>query len=373
MSKNLALHWELKPRKNKVLRQGPGDTLRLVHALQGLAATRRLERVDILTITPLELVRGLFHRHGVLQSNTLTEGAFRWLYVHPPSESHVAFNELLKLGADAHGLQASEYVHGIAHAYIGTRLRSPTLTMFAGERLLRERVDLAYCSSGTIAIPHSALLPVTATQTLVVFLRDESVAPKRNSPTWFVELVRDVANKISESSGKPWHIEFRGPRDTTHAKALGLDPARDCIRYFAGRSFAEQVTELSTRTAAVGVNSGGLDLAAAAGLPILRIGEFQDGGPPRESAKTRDKLNWGRRYNRFLAVATNIGLAPKVECLEDFPKHVIRKSLKNFLIQVDNLRLSRHVILPPGEALGAHVDQLDSYDTARVVPNGGTG
>jgi hypothetical protein len=68
---------------------------------------------------------------------------------------------------------------------------------------------------------------------------------------------------------------------------------------YGSMTFPEQLKYLRQfHDIATGVNSGGLDLASAAGLPTLRFFEMPTGVP------------WQHDFNSYLAVALNLGLRP---------------------------------------------------------------
>ena len=105
--------------------------------------------------------------------------------------------------------------------------------------------------------------------------------------------------------------------------------------------------------AAVGVASGGLDLAAAAGLPVLRVGEFQrDGFQVGSQEEGWIEGKWGASYNAFLAGNLNIGLGYHNGALADFDEGLLRHSLSEFLNLVregvDQRFQGTHLLLPEG-------------------------
>lgn len=355
----LALHWELKRSRTPDARfQGPGDTLRLVHAINRILDEGVADAVDIVTISELSKVAGLFSRSGTLVSDTsLTEkeGKVRWLHLDKASVANQK-DAFIDEAFTQHTLSASSYSR-VIHAYIGTPLRATTSQSAQGKRLLRERIDLAYCADGVLSLPASNGVK-NEKRTLVVFLRDEKAHAERNSPTWLPQVVDEAVAKCGA-----WDVQYRGVRDRIHAKRLGLAETAAFVPY-DGSSFIEQVDDLVRCHAAVGVNSGGLDLASAAGLPVLRVGEFQDGGPSGESKEIREQHNWGRRYNRFLCVATNIGLAPHVLDMNLFPREVVSRSLVALLsASTEFLKESRHIILPAGCEFRGDTPELENYDT----------
>jgi hypothetical protein len=182
-----------------------------------------------------------------------------------------------------------------------------------------------------------------ARRALAVPVRQLSTSTTLNTANWFPPLVADLAHSMG------WTIMWFGGAD---GPPLGVT-LDECDEYLAyrGKTLLDQIREVRARaTAAVGWNSGGLDIAAAGGLPVLRIGEYQKHGPIAQPHLV-EKYRWGCTYNSYLAVATNVGLAPLEIEADRFPQEIIRVSLATFLSRIDELSSARHVILPPGQAL----------------------
>lgn len=182
---------------------------------------------------------------------------------------------------------------------------------------------------------------------LAVAIRNSNNFTYRDTPEWFIDLCRKVARENG------FAIIWYG--NTDHIKG----EKGEVFLRFGNKSFSKQITDLrSNAFAATGWNSGALDLAAAAGLPILRVGEFQDGGAYYISSPTKKKNDWGRLYNSYLACSTNIGLAPEFLESDRFPSDVLHNSLQVFLKNIECLRIPRHVILPVGVPLESNLTEL---------------
>ena len=181
--------------------------------------------------------------------------------------------------------------------------------------------------------------PGPVTPTLAAFIRDIEYDPIRNTPEWFPPMCETVAAEFG------YKVLWCG--DTTRmtsSMAASILPTTG--------SYLDQINRLGAcARLAVGWNSGGLDMAAAAGLPILRIGEFQAEGPSRESSSTRKRYRWRAEYNSFLASATNIGLAPEYIDATLFSQALLQSSLRSFLAHSPMLSTPRHAILPSGVQL----------------------
>lgn len=172
--------------------------------------------------------------------------------------------------------------------------------------------------------------------------------PARDTPAWFCSVVREAAGECNVE------VEFL----TDQANRAQLQLSSDAtFRNFAP-TYLEQMIGLATDfDAAVGVTSGGLDLAAAAGLPVLRIGEFQAHGYQLGEGITYGK--WGASFNWFLARDINVGLAHYSSTFANIPQATVRDSLKQFfrfLLKRDRAsRRSQHLLLNPGVAFDESV------------------
>jgi hypothetical protein len=133
----------------------------------------------------------------------------------------------------------------------------------------RRRIDSTHPKNSLLF--WSRWVPPSETKTtdkvIAVFLRQMETAPERNTPDAFVEICRNVAK------ANKYDILWCGSLSAVTARS------DERVLKATGLSFQEQIVSLRrTAAAAVGWNSGGLDLASAAGLPVLRVGEFQATG-----------------------------------------------------------------------------------------------
>jgi hypothetical protein len=155
-------------------------------------------------------------------------------------------------------------------------------------RMMRERCSLA---------PNNQPPDATRARTILVFLRLHEVQPDRNSPGYHVTVVQRVARELGLDVR---YAAFANLAEyATFARVHRVElPPEYCICY-GSLTYLQQLRMYEGSLCAVGVNSSPLDLASAAGVPVLRDIEFQ----------FVEKL-WGARYNWFLAKALNLGLAP---------------------------------------------------------------
>lgn len=319
----IALHLEFKE-DGGYGAAGPGDTLRLLHALKNTAVTR------VLSVSGGKMLRGL-----IAQSVEVID-------VSPTTSKQVAgpiqMLELSKL--------LKPYLEPdleVYHTFIGKEAVPP----FAGVKeqfdthfVTRRRIDSASPKTSLMYHDHwqVPVLGVSVAQrVLAVSIRELPTQPDLNTPERFVPLVRTVAKRCG------WRILWYGFKDNLPFN-MTLDGDEEYLPYSDLTLYA-QLQELRSRAeVAVGWNSGGLDIAAAAGLPVLRIGEYQKKWPPQPDSL----LHWGKYYNSYLATATNVGLAPEKLGANDFSGKVVESSLVTFLESRDQLYAARHAILPPG-------------------------
>jgi len=347
MVKHIAVALEYKQHGHPA-RQGPGDALRLAHGV------RHPSRRD----SPIAVLTSPDHRlDGLIPSATFV--------ITPTSESsaptgHCRFDDLAARLLDAFGSALDGAL--ILHTFIGLEQTYPwngvpwTLTPVSATR---RRIDSSSPARSLLFWSrwNPPAVPRSNSRVLAIFVRTVSTSPKRNTPDWFPSICRGAAAAAGYS------LLWFG--DTA---ALDVQPEEQV--FAPGRmTFLEQIRALrSTAAAAVGWNSGGLDLAAAAGLPVLRIGEFQAGGPVCEPPDVRRTHSWGPLYNSYLACATNIGLAPCYLDADRFPIDVLTRSLAAFLAHREKLSTPRHVIIPAGLTLASQWDRLDQQLSVHQVP-----
>lgn len=310
---------------------GPGDTLRICHALR--SPTLAIAQPVILLSGELNRFAGLLPASAAVIKVAGGVGGV----------GLVDTNHLDNLLAQHLG---SAVAGRVLHAFIGIEKPYPwtprPISTVAGAT--RWRIDSSRSGRGHMwhgrFSPHCTLSH--SGKTLAAFVRRMNSALERNSPDWYFDTVREVA------AAQGFNILWCGDAsDIAIGSETSFIPER--------RSFVDQMAYLAAHAScAVEWNSGGLDLAAAAGLPILRVGEFMGKEALLdESESTRTPFMFGEAYNSFLAVATNVGLMPSVIAAKDFPEVVLRDSLANFLRSQAQLGGSRHVILRPGESLAA--------------------
>ncbi len=298
---DVAVHCEFKV-DGGIGPSGPGDTLRLVHAL-------RFHRPDrIVTVGDDQMLRGLVDGMEVVAVAATAK----------VQETGSVCAEVLSRLVKPYMGSADRVVH----AFIGTERQYPwrSVEMQVGDKKI-DRLRIDSSRQDTSWMFHGRWTPPLTCRTnrkmLAVPVRCLQTMPERNTPTWFMPLVTDVTH------ARGWNVMWLGA-------AAGPPPgvtlsASDEYLAYGGKSLLQQIEEVRARaSAAVGWNSGGLDVAAAAGIPVLRVGEFQKHGPSAD-------LKWGARYNSYLATATNVGLAPAAIEAERFSRELLRESLDAFL------------------------------------------
>jgi hypothetical protein len=331
----LALHLEFKV-DGALGPSGPGDTLRLVHALR-----RPESSVQAIATAAPDSLRDLVPSHINLLPVPVTTKETRSGSVRP---------EGLIRALEPHIHEYDEVVH----AFIGHEYVKPGDPIAMTERIERRRVDGTGRTQSWMY--HGRWMPQElgdrqGQRVLAAVVRAMPTAPHLNTPSWFIEEVRDVAQSLG------WRILWVGGRRAPPEGVL-LGGSEEYLPYDR-LSIGEQISEIRGRAAAgVGWNSGGLDLVSAAGCPVLRIGEYQKHFPNSPDGSRRP---WGATYNSFLAVATNIGLAPQHMGVNGLRRDVVRQSMEVFLDRaLTEIALEpRHVIMPPGYVLDTSLFEQD--------------
>ncbi len=310
--------------------QGPGDGLRLVHCLRHPSLAS--ERINLL-VPPS-------HRLNSLVPATSLTLLPEQPVIGPVGEVRIR---------DLEGLVApfvyKSSLTRVIHTFLGIESPIPWNEVpFLNDSTLvtRQRIDSTKPRNSLLFwsrwVPPSEAK--TTERVIAVYLRKMETAPERNTPDDFVEICRNVAK------ANKYDILWCGSLNAVTARS------DERVLEATGLSFQEQIVSLrKTAQAAVGWNSGGLDLASAAGLPVLRVGEFQAHGPICEEPKVQRQYRWGAVYNSFLACATNVGLTPCHLDAAKFPMEVLAASMQSFLKNVSLLEAPHHAILPFGEAL----------------------
>lgn len=325
------IHLEYK-RDKQPGKSGTGDTLRLIHALNN--PDLRNEDISIVSTSKKSDFDGIF-----TYSN--------WYYIEPTTKSKSGKLNSVDLYKRLIHLLGDKLNDSLLfHTYIGDECHTPWDKIeisYNGYNFFRQRIDSSFPNKSFLFWNQWKPLYANScsNNVIAVFIRKIATDPKRNTPDWFIELIRNIIKQVE------WNILWCGNTDM-------ISPQNNEIFYdYNGHSIIEQLKYLSSHArCAIGWNSGGLDLAAAANIPILRIGEFQK----HSSCK---KYKWGSKYNSFLACKSNIGLASKSLKAKTFNKDIIAKSLKSFLKNINYLsNRSIHVILNINEYLKFDENEL---------------
>lgn len=152
---------------------------------------------------------------------------------------------------------------------------------------------------------------------ILLFVRIHSIAPERNmSPTMFENLLHICKNKgVVPVVAGSFLTEC-------YKKIMKLYPDVSLL-YNEERypDYYQQICDYLQFDFAVGMNSGGLDLAAAAGIPILRIGEFHQ------------CLSYGDvHYNDFLAGARTVNILSNSEKdISNISTNLLQRALQKLI------------------------------------------
>ena len=339
----LCLHWSI----------GPGDTLRMVHALRCLPVPTS-GAVVLTRWQALDRLPGIWSGTPQDRDDTpeywsvVRDGNVFWVAKTPwgitdwdePMEKRdwdpawAMWNVQLLLRTLQGGW--ARIVHPFVWAESPTIMYRPA--RWAG--IKRQRVDRNSLmrTKRFDGRPYELCQARTGEPLRVLLVwRQEKKEPSRNTPDWLGTLVE----RIARQSGAV----------VEHWAAKQPPGVQSKLHLFGNGSYLDQIQFLATSyDCAIGVTSGGLDLAAAAGLPILRIAEFQgvgynNGGGPMKGL-------WGASYNSFLANDLNIGLSFGSVDADKFDTAIAEKSVDEFIAYIKGTprheRLRRHLLLPEG-------------------------
>ena len=319
-------------------KSGPGDILRLAHALRHPEFQNK--KVKLLSSMPASFVRDLFKGCEIIDMK-LSEKT-RTGCVDP--------DELERL-LEAHAgndLDGAEIIHPFIGREDDWLFRGPGKSgkeqrTKSGKTFCRKRIDSGHPTQRKTGERHSYMFhgrwdPLdqrcSKNNVIAAYIRDIETGKSRNVPNQYPTWIREVA----DANG--FKILWAGDsKDLKLRDGFGEDK----LLYEKGgklMSLGDQIREVSERaSAAVGWNSGGLDIAAAGAVPILRVGEFQT-----------DK-NWGKYYNSYLSCASSVGMGADSQNTTDIDETLFKQSLDSFLKNLDLMSSPRHITLPTDEPL----------------------
>ncbi len=280
----LGLHWS----------PGPGDTLRFVHALRQLRSKHPWTRCIVLTRwLSLDRFAGVWSgtvrkkdHESIRYWTVLHDGSVTWVARTPwgiqnwdEKRTWLTVYEPRCI-AESSAEAAEQWAHLLlkttnvprctfVHPYVWKESPNVMYTPISFASTDRLRIDRNSTLSSSVFNPAPYAVrpkPWTVPWRVACVLRKEKKEPFRNTPDWLPTLVWRLANRAGMEVGF-WGADppadLGGP---SHTKKMRL-PYVEQMRFLAANF-----------DCAIGVNSGGLDLAAAAGVPVLRVAEFQRRG-----------------------------------------------------------------------------------------------
>lgn len=262
---------------------GPGDILRFFHGLSELVSEKQEN------VTLFSLKQGNWKSHSLLE------------HMKPLNEVH----------------RVTEYIAddlNELNVLMKDKARGPVYYCFETDFFETEKKVLLNCI--TSGIPEEFILldrynnqhyirnRITdhlimdgksnmAYSTALLFVRISNIVPERNMTK---ELFKEVLCLCWQNG---YRVKIAGSFLPLEYEEL-LNSFWDASVLYSDHRYPDyyqQICDYSQYSFAVGMNSGGLDLAAAAGIPLLRIGEFHH------------LLSYGSiHYNDFLAGARTVNI-----------------------------------------------------------------
>lgn len=132
----------------------------------------------------------------------------------------------------------------------------------------------------------------------LLFVRLNSIMPERNLSC---ELFREIL-ELGRTFGIRWKIAGSFLSEEYFSILEQYEESEVLYKDHRYPDYYQQICDYSQYRLAVGMNSGALDLAAAAGLPIIRIGEYHQCLPYH-----------GLHYNDFLAGGRTVNILSNSE------------------------------------------------------------
>ena len=261
-----------------LLDPGPGDTLRFLHGFCELLGEERETGVVFCTPMAFRNVGGLFR--AVNREITLVKCA-----------DFAMINQRLKEVSKA----KVWYCYDIRYINRITKRLPETVTENTGhDYYMIDRFEDHKYMRGKIAAHLQIPKPAKINKALL-FLRNMSVRPERNMNCELLGIIIELSREygiiydIVGDGAKEWEIQL------SQIQGERLYPD-------AYPEYLVQLREYGRYRFAIGMNSGGLDLAIASGIPGIRIGEFHQ------------YYSWlGAHYNDFLSSACTVNIASQSE------------------------------------------------------------
>jgi len=348
----VALHGEFRIASRQIhwCEAGPGDTLRLAHALAWFGAQPNWGTpLTLLSATRAEKLDALFPNTSYVHAAPTLARSGTAPATFPAQLAATLLSERLRPGDT------------IVHSYVAARDKHLTAFAVRNHTHLRVRIDSPGSSAFDGAGNWNVFRPIRsdAADAIAICLRNEG--GPRDTPCWLPRLVlKEAATRRLRVLvyGGPWRR--KGQFDFRFLNQMGITrrhlngKATVQVELMGGEdghftwSYRKQMEVLASNAlCAIGVNSGGLDLAACAGLPVLRLGEFQKRGFPDRNGHVE---RWGAQYNDYLSVAANIGLEPRSRKFAEYSPWDFEASLRAFLdaVQGGHANTPEHVIVQHG-------------------------
>ncbi|EMY71672.1 hypothetical protein [Leptospira vanthielii] len=180
---------------------------------------------------------------------------------------------------------------------------------------------------------------------IIYFVRHHQTQPWRNSNLLIFQDLKKLLKYFPN-----YHLSIAGLANRSEYLQNGYPENENYIEYQMFDLYNDQKEIYKTYDLAIGVNSASLDIASIAGIPVLRLCEFQ-GLPKCGIAK----------YNSFLSVKTNIGIIPNEYENEHWYDQLTRRAfqkiasliLKSLTSDTESLTISKHILLNNAEILRA--------------------
>lgn len=160
-------------------------------------------------------------------------------------------------------------------------------------------------------------------KTGIIFVRITNIVPERNLTSNILEA---IINNVSSNN-----LQYVFSGSSLPKEFYKIVDSNDVEELFPNEKYPDyynQICEYSKYSYAVGMNSGALDLAAASGIKIIRIGEYH-----------HHLSHQGKHYNDFLINNTTINILSNSEYdISNINNYSINQAF-NYLIKIKNARL----------------------------------